>query len=385
MKKILFVLPSLVLGGLERMQVTIANALARDGYEVTVMTLQPGDDLKGQLNSRVHFVYKPARPFRLIRRIPYIRHRFYDDGMWETRASARTLYQYYVGSEKYDVEIGFFRGLPIKIISGSTNAGSVKLAWVHSDFKVCGGYQNNFKSFGDVRSAYASFQQIVCVSRQAKESFQEVVGLTDKVSVIYNMLPVEEIERLMNEQPGSLLPKHDFNIVLVGRLLDSAKGQMRLVSIVEKLNREGRDIALTLVGSGPDEDKLRKHIEGLDADGYIYLAGSRQNPYPYIMQADLLVCASYFEGYNLTVAEALICGTPVLSTDCAGPCEILDNGRYGMLVENSEEGLYHGLKQLMEQPALLDKYRAMALLRGDFFSEKKILKQITDLFEKERD
>ena len=61
-----------------------------------------------------------------------------------------------------------------------------------------------------------------------------------------------------------------------------------------------------------------------------------------------MVCASYFEGYNLTVAEALIVGTSVLSTRCAGPCEILDDGKYGLLVENSEAGLYNGIKAFLD-------------------------------------
>ena len=114
------------------------------------------------------------------------------------------------------------------------------------------------------------------------------------------------------------------------------------------------------------------------------MTGSQNNPYPYIKNADLLVCASYFEGYNLTVAEALILGVPVLSTDCTGPNEILDRGRYGMIVENSKEGLYRGLKELMDNPEKLDYYKRKAKERLGFFDEEKTIKQITDLFEGKR-
>ena len=109
------------------------------------------------------------------------------------------------------------------------------------------------------------------------------------------------------------------------------------------------------------------------------MTGMQKNPYPYIKDADLLVCSSYYEGYNLTVAEALIIGTPVLSTDCTGPREILDGGEYGMIVENSDEGLYNGLKRCCDDSALLKKYREKAKLRHDFFDEDRILKQITGL------
>lgn len=91
------------------------------------------------------------------------------------------------------------------------------------------------------------------------------------------------------------------------------------------------------------------------------------------------MCSSYYEGYNLTVAEGIILGVPVLSTDCAGPKELLDGGKYGMIVENSADGLYLGLKQLINSPALLDEYRKKAAERKSFFDEDKLLGQFTEM------
>ena len=109
------------------------------------------------------------------------------------------------------------------------------------------------------------------------------------------------------------------------------------------------------------------------------MTGSQDNPYPYIKSSDLLVCASYFEGYNLTVAEALILGTPVLSTNCAGPNEILDNGKYGLIVDNSEEGLYSGIKDSLDNPEKMQYYKKKARERLDFFNENKIVDKIEEL------
>ena len=86
------------------------------------------------------------------------------------------------------------------------------------------------------------------------------------------------------------------------------------------------------------------------------------------------------ERVQVTVAEALILDTPVLSTDCTGPNEVLDHGRFGMLVENSENGLYLGLKYLYQEPPLVEYYKKQARERMDFFDEEKLLKKITDLF-----
>ena len=93
-----------------------------------------------------------------------------------------------------------------------------------------------------------------------------------------------------------------------------------------------------------------------------------------------MLCASYYEGFALNVCEAVIIGTPVLSTQCTGPCEILDNGKYGMITENSEQGLYEGLKKLYYTPDLLEEYRQKTAKRIDFFNDEAIIKQITGLF-----
>ncbi|MBO4213250.1 MAG: glycosyltransferase [Clostridia bacterium] len=379
MKKILFILPSLCVGGLERMQVTLANALVARGYDVTVMTLLPERDLADELDEKVKFIYKPYKPHPIMSRIPYVRYKFYDDGMWEGRASAETLYEYYVGDEKYDVEIAFFRGLPVKIISGSTNEDAVKLAWVHSDFRKRG-IPCEFRDAADMKGAYAKFDKVVCVSGEAKIGFVEALGDTDNLTTIYNTIPVDEILEKAKAPREIDVKKGGFHIVLVGHLLDKVKGQTRLISAVTRLREEGFDLSLALIGGGDDYDVIKKAISDRGADGYITMTGNLKNPYPYIKDADLLVCASYFEGYNLTVAEALALGTPAMSTRCAGPVEILGDGEYGMIVENSEEGLYGGLKKLLREPELLKNYREKAARRREFFDGDTILGQITELF-----
>ena len=380
MKKILFLLPSLATGGLERVQVTLANALAKNGHDVTVLALEPADDLRCDLDTRVHYRYKPYKAHPIGGKLPYIRYKFYDDGMWETRASAKTLYEYYIGNEQFDVEIAFFRGLPIKIVSGSSNPNSVKLAWVHSDFRLARGYQNNFTSLDAVRAAYTSFDKIVCISGEAKKGFVEAIGDTKNLAVIYDPLPIEHIRSLGEKKLATPTRKSAFHLVLVARLLDNTKGQCRLVSVVKRLRDEGFDLSLTLVGGGPDEKKIRKAIEDAGLADFVTLAGNQKNPYPYIKEADLLVCASYFEGYNLTVAEALILGVPVLSTRCAGPVEILDGGEYGRIAENTDESLYENLKDLLRHPEELATYRTLASERIAFFDDMETAKKVEALF-----
>lgn len=376
MKRVLFVLPWLALGGLERMQVTIANALVMRGYDVTVLVLENRLDLKDELDERVHLVHKPYKPHKIMKRIPYIRNKFYDDGMWETRASAKKLYNYYIGKEKYDIEIGFFRGLSVKIVSGSTNKISRKIAWVHNDFKHCGGVTNNFKSLEDTRAAYSKYDKIVCVSKQAEESFNEIIGLCDKTKVIYNMLPTDRILKAANESID--IKKQKFTILSVGHLIEQ-KGFDRLLEAVKRLNDDGFDFDLWLVGYGEDEEKLKEYAKKNTLNNVSFL-GFQKNPYKYMKNADLYVCSSRYEGFNLTVAEALFLETPVISTDCTGPREILEDGKYGMLVDNSTEGLYNGIYSFLFDKSLLNEYKNKVVLRKPFFNEDRIFSNIESLF-----
>ncbi len=380
MKKILFILPSLVLGGLERELVTLANRMQSAGYSVTVMILANNRELENELNDGIKLIYKEnKRPIG--KSIPYIRYKFYDDDMWETRVSPATLYKYYVGREKYDVEIAFFHGFSVKILSGSTNKNAVHIAWVHNDFtKICN-YRFKFKSMDEVRKAYQTFDHVVCVSEAARQGYLSVIGDTGNTVTVYNMLPVERIKQLSRAEIPFPYPGAGLRLVLVGRLRDSHKGQLRLIEVVSRLHAEGYDLSLTLVGDGDDREMIEQEILRRSAEQYIFAVGSQKNPYPFIAGADMLVCASYYEGFNLTVAEALILEVPVISTRCTGPCEILDDGKYGMLVENSAEGLYAGIKEMLDEPERLNAYRKKAAERRDFFDENRIFNQITDLIE----
>ena len=374
MVRILFIVPSLQFGGLENAQINLANALVENGYDVTVMTYGSEDDLLERLDKRVRYIYKPFKAHKLMKRIPYIRHKFYDDGMWETRVSAKTLYKYYVGNEDYDIEIAYFRGLAIKIISGSTNTHSTKLAFVHSDFEKCVGITNNFRNMEDTVKAYSKFDRIVCVSEKVRESFSKIIGFPEKTVTINNIIPADSITLLSKETVD--IEKTGFTVITVGHIIP-LKGHKRLIDSVIKLHIERYDISLWIVGDGICRSELEEYTNGYD---YIRFLGMQSNPYRFISKADMYVCSSFYEGFPLTVCEAMICGTPVLSTKCAGSCEILDNGEYGMITENSEEGIFQGLKELLTNTKLLKEYREKLPDRISYFDKDTIIKKITGLF-----
>lgn len=379
MKKILFVMQSLRIGGAERVLVTIANKLVKAGYDVTILIWCARFTFREDLDDRVHLIYRPTDQ-HIGDRIPYIRSKFYDESMWLVRASPRQLYRYYVGYQKFDVEVAFFHGYALDIVSGSANKTSKKIAWIHHDIRrLQDAAPDNWEKTVE---EYKKIRNIVCVSESARDSFIETVGDSLDTRVIYNLLSAEDIRRKAKETAEVQVSKSPFHIIMVGSFR-AVKGHQRLVESVVALHDEGKDISLALVGEGDKEGHVLQLIEEKNAGGYISVLNAKNNPYPYIAEADLLVCSSFSEGYNLTLAEAMILGVPVLSTDCSGPREILGGGEYGMLVENSKEGILDGIRTLYDSPSLLKKFKQKAIERQSFFDEDKIFKQITDLFDED--
>ena len=109
--------------------------------------------------------------------------------------------------------------------------------------------------------------------------------------------------------------------------------------------------------------------------------GFQNNPYPYIAVSDIYVCSSYAEGYNTAITEALVLGKAVVSTECSGLKEQLrNNNKYGICTPNTDEGLYEGLKQMLND-STLNHYTMMARERGKYFSLEASMDKIYRLIE----
>lgn len=378
-KRILFVMESLARGGAEVLLVTIANALSNLNFEVTILCYKPANELLDSLNGTVKYLYVPQKKFLIVDKLPVVQ-RFYNrqKATWEHRASPKKLYKYYVGNQKFDVEIGFIRGPSIKIISGSNNRFSKKIAWVHTDFEVCNpkSITSGFRNFSDVKLAYSKMNSIVCVSNNVRKSFQKVIGNVSNVLTIYNLISVDRIKKL--KRGDCSVVKRKFTVITVGRLIPD-KCQLRLLHATKKLVDEGYEFDVWIIGGGSEEKELKKYCIDYHLDNVIFF-GMQDNPYVFLKQADIFLLCSKREGFAIVIPEAMTCGLPVVSTKCTGPTEILNNGEFGLLVDNSEEGVYWGMKTMMENPELLMKYKKKSLERYDDFDEKKIIKNIVELF-----
>ena len=142
-----------------------------------------------------------------------------------------------------------------------------------------------------------------------------------------------------------------FRMVQVSRILFEQKGQDILVEAVHRLVAKGiTDIHLDFIGTGPDMKRLEQLVNDSHLESYISLLGNqpREFIYEHLCDYDLFVQPSRFEGFGLTVAEAMGARIPVLVSENEGPLAIIENGKYGFTFKNkSVEDCASQIEKLM--------------------------------------
>ncbi len=134
--------------------------------------------------------------------------------------------------------------------------------------------------------------------------------------------------------------------VTAGRFVPQKDHETMLRALA--LHRQRYDSRLILLGAGPLEATLRTLVQDLGLTEAVDFAGFQSNVLPFFRRADAFVLSSRCEGFGNVIVEALGCGTPVIAARCDyGPAEILDEGRFGVLVAPSDpEALARGLDQV---------------------------------------
>ena len=102
---------------------------------------------------------------------------------------------------------------------------------------------------------------------------------------------------------------------------------------------------MLLVGNGKDTTMYEDMIKQNNLNNVVLL-GSKINPFPYYKISDAFLFSSNFEGYGIVLNEARVLNLPIITTDVADAKIITDEG-YGILCENSDEGIYYGMKEFL--------------------------------------
>lgn len=214
-----------------------------------------------------------------------------------------------------------------------------RIPLIITEHNVRTGWQNLSRESGPIlakatifflkRLLYPCATRIVAVSKGVAQDLYAHLGQKLNVEIIYNPIDIDRIQEMASKS----LPTENFGkyIIGVGRLT-TQKGFDLLIESFAKI--PDKTIQLLLLGEGPQETALKELCLALGVQNRVHFLGFVNNPYVWMAHAQCFVLSSRWEGFGLVVAEALACGAPTVATDCiAGPSEILENGRYGLLVK----------------------------------------------------
>lgn len=343
MKKILFGITGLTIGGAERVLVDLVNKLASN-YDITIFTLYPKGELEKELNKNIKLKSLYNKPYKELSKV----------GQKIIAPLKVLIFKNIIYNKKikdnYDVEIAFLEG-PITRLFSVKNEKSRKIAWIHNDIsKVFGqGIKSKIKKHLDSK-IYEKYNDLVFVSKDNLEKFNKTYTnlnvSKEHKKVIYNYIDKERIIKKSNENIYIPFDENSINFVTVSRLVYQ-KGIDRLIKVHKKLIKSGYKHNFYVIGNGPEREKLEKLIKENNVEETFHLLGQKENPYLYIRKANYFCLLSRFEGYGMVLEEAKILEKKIIITDTAAR-EAVEGYSNKIILENTEEGIYNGLLEVLE-------------------------------------
>lgn len=363
--KLFFMINTLRGGGAEKALINLLNQLNSEDYEVTLLSVE-GGVFVNEIPKHVHHYQlvgeKDSFANRIKKKIIYHMPSFV----------FRSLFI----KGKFDYEIAYLEGFSTKILS-SRRSQTKTIAFVHCDI---GKHQAISKSryfYSKITKYYKRFHKVCFVSKDIQQSFETSYIKLDNACVIHNIINKDEIVDLSKLEPSFIYSTLGMKIISIGRL-EQVKGFKRLLNVIKKLEDEFV-FELVILGDGSEYLELKDEIVAKKIRS-VKMLGFQKNPYPILAQSDLFLCSSYTEGYSTVVNESLLLGVPILTTDCSGMKEIFNNGKEGIIVDNSEMGIENGLRKILNDKDFYSSLKSQAIKYSEINSNEIILNQIKKLF-----
>ena len=353
-KDYLFMINDLNIGGAEVGMVDVVNKLVSDGNKVDIVLLRKRGPLLEKLNKNINIYEILNQDYSKLKQKLY--HILYILG------GPFTKYVYsHTIKDEYKNEIAYIEGYPAVFISSSTNSESVKIASIRVGLK-----NHKLKAskipWGEylVKKAYQKMDNIYTVSElTTKEFLEKYPFCQNKTRTIYTYFNVDEIKEKSKEKYDYKYDKSKINFLAVGRF-NSQKSYDRLIEAFDIVSQKHDNIVLHFLGKydTAEGNKIIEMIEDKKLGDRVILHGVIENPYPYIKDCDVLISSSLYEGFPRVINEAISLGKLCIGTNVTGTKEALHEGKLGILVEDSIDGLVSGMNKFIENPQIYQKYKA---------------------------
>ena len=310
-EKLLLISPMLHQGGFERVCITTARLL-KPYYDVSIVIFDDADiafDIRGLSIINIHLGVRNGKLAKIT-------------NLMRRAVRVRTLKQ------RMKPVIAYSFGPSANMVNALSKTSLTRV------FLGLRGYQDvaddpKMKLY--VRKA----DRIICCSKEIEAIVQEKYGYL-QTATLYNPYDAEGITELSKEKVTDLpwkMEDEDRPRILIGVGRDDpVKGFWHLIKAFYLVQKEIPQMRLIIMGDGSFE-QAKSLVSELQLEQKVYFPGVRKNPYKYLAASEMFLLSSYTEGFPNVLVEAMILGRPLISTDCrTGPAEILDHGKYGILV-----------------------------------------------------
>jgi glycosyltransferase involved in cell wall biosynthesis len=369
--KLLFVNDSLALAGGEKSLVSLLSNLDENKYEIDLQLFRYGCELESQLPKYVNLlpekkltVFMRNSLGKTIKKVLNSEHakmlisrlRFsikLRTGKTTDPAVAQIFWETLGhcverNPKKYHVAIAYSQGVPTFYVNEKVFAAK-KIAWVNANLEFDG--DNTVFQ----RKHYASYDKIVTVSEFTRDHMRRIFPeFRYKIATIYDLIDYKNIVR-MAEEKISDFSSEKFTILTVARLVEFPKGFRITLETCKLLKEKGLNFHWYVIGDGTYRCEMVKFIAENHLENYLTLLGRKINPYPYFKKADLYVQTSYSEGFGLSIAEARMLNTPVVTTKYDSVNIQIFDGENGLVTKIDPECVAKAIEKLMNDRTLYSR------------------------------
>jgi len=347
MRSIVFVLPKLGIGGVERSLISLLKQMPNNEFESTVLTFLPGGELETYIPENItvrtakNVGYQESiraavsctlRKLRLVSLFSIAKKLYHKFGFITVNNDAP--------KEHFDIAVAYSDGLATWYTSEKITANT-KYAFVHTDVKQAG------YDVGYERQVYAGYDKIYFGSKSSQKSFLTLLPeLKDRTSLVPNGIDVDEILRLSNFENPYPKDESTCKLLTVGRL-SHEKGVDKIPKLLRMLKDTQIYVHWYVVGDGPERDNLLKQAKELDVAESLFWVGKQENPYIYMRGCDVYVQPSNYEGYCIALAEARVLNIPCVACDFSGASEQIKDGADGLVTGMSVEEMFPAIAELI--------------------------------------
>jgi len=339
-KKIAIVIADLDLGGGQRVAINLALALAKNN-DVSLVIFQD-DEIHYEMPGELIHLNCPQKK-SVIGKTYNVFKRAY---------KLRRL----IKKEKFDHVYGFMETANFPTAIAYPNAALS----VH-----CNPRELNFFESTLLKLTYPRVKNVIAVSEDVATILREDFSLKN-VSRIYNPVDIDDI----NAQAHTPYQHNKPYIVALGRFHEVKRFDLLIEAFSKSKMQQECD--LIIIGDGELRPELEEQIQRLNMQNKIHLAGTQNNPFPYLAGAKFLTLSSRTEAFPMVLIEALALKCPVVATDCpTGPREIVNHGENGLMVENENANeLQQAMDTLFYDEAMQQKFKdnahaSIAHLKGE--------------------